>query len=71
MTAQVICFASAKGGAGKTILTASFGSFLADLKKKVLLIDCDWSTHGLTLLYLEPVKKSIAPMDGTRNKVLK
>ena len=50
MSARVICFASAKGGSGKTVITATIGSFLAALGKRVLLIDTDAATNGLTLL---------------------
>jgi cellulose biosynthesis protein BcsQ len=52
VTATVICVASAKGGAGKTVLTATFGAFLAALDKRVLLVDTDAATNGLTLMYL-------------------
>ncbi len=56
MTAKVICMASAKGGSGKTVLTATFGAFLASaLNKKVLLIDTDAATNGLTLMHLKEV----------------
>ena len=52
LTAKVICFASAKGGTGKTVLSASFAEFLGTLDKKVLLVDTDASTNGMTLFYL-------------------
>jgi cellulose biosynthesis protein BcsQ len=55
MKAKIICMASAKGGSGKTVLTATFGSFLTTLNKRVLLIDGDASTNGLTLMYLKEV----------------
>lgn len=55
MTAKVFCMASAKGGSGKTVLTATFGTFLAALGKKVLLIDTDAATNGLSLLYFKEV----------------
>jgi len=55
MNAKVLCFASAKGGSGKTILTANIASFLTDVGKKCLIIDCDAATHGMTLLYLVEV----------------
>jgi cellulose biosynthesis protein BcsQ len=55
MSAQVICIASPKGGAGKTVLTATFGAFLVALGKRVLLVDTDAATNGLTLLYLREV----------------
>ncbi|WP_294324705.1 ParA family protein [uncultured Chryseobacterium sp.] len=47
--------ASAKGGSGKTILTATFGAFLSAIGKKVLIVDVDASTNGLTLLYLKEI----------------
>jgi cellulose biosynthesis protein BcsQ len=59
MNAKVICFASAKGGSGKTVVTASVGAFLVSLGKKVLLIDTDAATNGLTLLYLKEVTQQI------------
>lgn len=53
MTSKVICFASAKGGTGKTITSASLAKFLGALGKNVLLIDMDAATNGLSLFYLE------------------
>jgi len=48
--------ASAKGGSGKTSLAATFATFLSRLEKKVLLIDADFATNGLTLLFLKEVR---------------
>jgi cellulose biosynthesis protein BcsQ len=56
MPARTICIVSAKGGSGKTSLTATFGAFLSDLGQKVLLVDADFATCGLTLLYLKEVR---------------
>jgi septum site-determining protein MinD len=53
--AEIICMASSKGGSGKTTITATLGTFLARSGRKVLLIDCDEGTHGLTLMYLDEV----------------
>jgi cellulose biosynthesis protein BcsQ len=50
-----VCVASAKGGSGKTVLTATLGQFLGALGRRVLLVDCDAATNGLTLLYLQEV----------------
>src|SRR5712692_9395792 len=58
MAARIICFASAKGGSGKTVVCASIGTFLAGLGMKVLLIDMDAATNGLSLLYLEKLTGS-------------
>ena len=66
--ARVFCFASAKGGAGKTSTAASMAELLVDLDFKVLLIDADASTNGLTLLYLRQVveaRGSIAEARGS------
>ena len=56
MNARVLCMASAKGGSGKTSLCATFATFLAQLGRRVLLIDSDFATNGLTLLYLKEVR---------------
>lgn len=56
MITKIICIASAKGGSGKTSLTATIGTFLSKLGKKILLIDSDFGTNGLTLLYLKEVQ---------------
>ena len=55
MPARTICIASAKGGSGKTSLTATLGAFLSELEQRVLLIDGDFATCGLTLLYRKEV----------------
>jgi cellulose biosynthesis protein BcsQ len=49
---KVICFASAKGGSGKTIFAASTAYALLRSGKRVLCIDADFSTRGLSLLLL-------------------
>lgn len=51
--ATVICMASVKGGSGKTVLSATFGALLAAMGKRVLLVDTDAATNGLSLLYLD------------------
>ena len=55
MNSKVYCFASAKGGSGKTVLTANIASFLTEIGKKCLIIDADAATHGMTLLYIVEV----------------
>jgi len=66
MESKVFTMASAKGGSGKTLLTASFASFLSELGKKVLIIDSDSTTNGLTLMYLKEVliEKEIIHSNG-------
>lgn len=56
MPARTICIASAKGGSGKTSLTATFGAFLSELGQKILLVDADFATCGLTLLFRKEVR---------------
>ena len=55
MTAQIICMASAKGGSGKTAVAANMSRFLAALGKRVLLVDTDHSTNGLSLFFLDRI----------------
>lgn len=53
--AKIVCFASAKGGSGKTVTAASFASALAHLGKEILVVDADGATNGLTLFFLPQV----------------
>ncbi len=48
--AQLLSFASGKGGVGKTLLCASFGISLARKGKKVLLIDGDMGMRNMDLV---------------------
>lgn len=59
---KVICMASAKGGVGKTVLTAAFSAQLAALGKRVLAVDIDAATIGLTFLCIDDVN-AVAPSD--------
>ena len=56
MKAKVVCMASAKGGSGKTVLTATFAAFLVNLGKRVLMVDADAATNGLTLMFLKETR---------------
>jgi cellulose biosynthesis protein BcsQ len=67
---KVICFASAKGGSGKTTLTATFAAFLAEVGYKVLLLDCDEATNGLTLLHIDRVNSYPDEMQIPRSEAL-
>jgi cellulose biosynthesis protein BcsQ len=49
---RVICFTSAKGGSGKTVFAVSTAYSLLKAGKRVLCIDCDFSTRGLSLFLL-------------------
>jgi len=55
MDRKVISLISAKGGSGKTILTATLGRIISEIGYKVLIIDADAATNGLTLFYLNQV----------------
>ncbi|VVB90096.1 Iron-sulfur cluster carrier protein [uncultured archaeon] len=48
MNNQTISFASGKGGSGKTIIVANIAYALSKINQKTLLIDCDFSTRGLS-----------------------
>jgi len=52
---RAIAFASAKGGSGKTVTAVSFARVLNGLGQRVLLVDADVDTSGLTLLFLDEV----------------
>lgn len=64
MSARVVTFSSAKGGSGKTVLCASFGVVLSRLGQKVLLVDADADTAGMTLFFLDEVIESKAAASG-------
>jgi cellulose biosynthesis protein BcsQ len=66
---KVISFISAKGGAGKTVTAAAVGTFLSQIGFKVLLVDADASTNGMTLLYLQFLLRS-PPRESPDNKGL-
>jgi len=53
-----ICFISAKGGSGKTVLAASLGHIIAAVNRPVTVADCDAATNGLTLLYLPDLNRA-------------
>lgn len=58
--ATIISFANHKGGVGKTTTTASVGSILASLGKKVLLVDMDAQSNlTSSLLKNEEVESTI------------
>lgn len=58
--AKIISFANHKGGVGKTTTTASVGSILASLGKKVLLVDMDAQSNLTTsLLQADQVEHTI------------
>jgi len=48
-----IAILSGKGGSGKTTLALSLSKLFSSIEKKVLLIDCDFSTHGASYFYDE------------------
>ncbi len=45
---QIIAFVSGKGGAGKSVIIANLGALIAESGRKVLMVDCDFFTRGLT-----------------------
>src|ERR1700757_2777548 len=51
---EIIAIASGKGGSGKTLITVSLGYALVVSGLRVLLIDADPATDGLSLFLLGP-----------------
>ena len=49
--AKIISILSGKGGSGKTVTSLSLSMLLSKIDKKVLLVDCDTSTHGSTYFF--------------------
>ena|GEM_PF-1592174 len=48
---ESLALISGKGGSGKTTLAISIAQLLATCGKRVLLVDCDLSTHGATYFF--------------------
>jgi len=55
---QVLAFVSAKGGTGKTILAATASYLLLKAGRRVVTIDADFSTRGLSLYLLGSILQS-------------
>lgn len=68
---NVISFVSGKGGTGKSIISASVGALLANCGLKVLLIDTDFFTRGLSYFLIsdEPYRANVGLNDYIREKV--
>lgn len=64
---KIISFLSGKGGTGKTSIVTNLGVYLAELGKKVLLVDMDFFTRGLTYY----VTKGKTSLDGSIIDILK
>ncbi|MDF1698833.1 MAG: ParA family protein [Saprospiraceae bacterium] len=48
---KVLSVLSGKGGSGKTVICLAIAKLFSGIGKKVLLIDCDTSTHGATYFF--------------------
>lgn len=57
-----ISFTSGKGGTGKTTLVLNLGAALANLGKKVTLVDADILTHSLSVLCNLEEEKGLAEL---------
>src|SRR5947209_778736 len=51
---EIIAVTSGKGGTGKTIVSACLGYALIRAEQRVLMIDADTATDGLSLFLLGP-----------------
>lgn len=48
---QTLALLSGKGGAGKTVIALTMCKILSEAGYKVMLVDCDTSTHGATYFF--------------------
>src|SRR5689334_18123956 len=68
MTADVIALTGVRGGAGATTICLSLGQLWAALGRRVLVVDADTVTNGLTLLCLQQLiaarRERVAPTAG-------
>lgn len=67
--AEVIALISGKGGVGKTAIAGSMASLIGQLGHKVLLVDADIATHGMSYFFVDQVQKAaksgaIIPLDA-------
>jgi len=57
--AEVIALISGKGGVGKTAIAGSMASLIGQLGHKVLLVDADIATHGMSYFFVDQVQKAV------------
>lgn len=62
---EIIAIASGKGGTGKTLIAACLGYALTYAGHRVLLIDADTATNGLSLFLLGPKGQALRPTSIT------
>lgn len=66
---EIIAIASGKGGTGKTLLTACLAHALTRAGHRVLLVDTDTSTDGLSLYLLGPQGRQLVAGFSAENTV--
>lgn len=69
MSANIYSFVSAKGGSGKTVTAISMSKVLAGLGKKILIIDTDASTNGLSLFFINEILQAKQQLKDSENSL--
>ncbi|WP_423792042.1 ParA family protein [Methanocaldococcus indicus] len=68
---KIITFGIAKGGTGKTLITANVALALANRNKKVLLIDCDIGSKSLTYIFDVKPKYTLSEVINKKENIKK